>query len=91
MAIKGKSVKKNELKYEILETYAERTLENGQIFRVAEISWNDRPAKFDIRKWTPQDDGTERCGKGFTLDVDEINLLKDMLNEMDDGSDGEES
>lgn len=91
MAIKGKSVKKNELKYEILEIYAERTLENGQIFRVAEISWNDRPAKFDIRKWTPQDDGTERCGKGFTLDIDEINLLKDMLNEMDEGSDGEES
>lgn len=91
MAIRGKSVKKNELKYEILETYAERTLENGQIFRVAEISWNDRPPKFDIRKWTPQDDGTERCGKGVTLDVDEINLLKDMLNEMDEGSDGEES
>lgn len=94
MAIRGKSVKKNELKYEILEVYAERILDNGQIFRVAEVSWNDRPAKFDIRKWTPQDDGTERCGKGITLDEDEINFLKDMLNEMDvenDDPDNEES
>ena len=91
MAIKGKSVKKNELKYEILEVYAERILDNGQVFRVAEVSWNDKPAKFDIRKWTPQDDGTERCGKGFTLNEDEINMLKDMLNEIDEGESQDEN
>ena len=72
------------INYEIVETYAERELDNGSILRVAEVSWNGRPAKFDIRKWIPQDDGTEKCGKGIALDVDEINMLKDMLNDIDE-------
>ena len=85
MPIKRRSTQtERAINYEIVEVYAERKLDNGSILRVAEVSWNGRPAKFDIRKWTPQDDGTEKCGKGIGLDVDEINMLKDMLNEMDE-------
>ena len=83
MAIKGKNVKTT-VNYEILEVHAERELENGSVLRVAEVSWNGRAPKFDIRKWTKQDDGTEKCGKGLTLDETEINLLAEMFKELDE-------
>ena len=89
MVIKGKNVKAT-VNYEILEVHAERELENGSVLRVAEVSWNGRAPKFDIRKWTKQDDGTEKCGKGLTLDETEINLLAEMFKELDDADSDDE-
>lgn len=40
------------------------------------ISWNGRPAKFDIRDWAPNH---EKMGKGITLTNEEITSLKDIL------------
>ncbi|MCH4889516.1 hypothetical protein EZV73_18185 [Acidaminobacter sp. JC074] len=44
------------------------------------ISWNDRPAKYDIRDWAPEH---EKMGKGVTLSLEELKALKKILNEMD--------
>lgn len=40
------------------------------------VSWNDRPAKYDIREWSP--DGTQ-MGKGVTLSAEELAALKALL------------
>ncbi|MEX2460860.1 MAG: YdbC family protein [Paenibacillaceae bacterium] len=41
------------------------------------ISWNDREPKYDIREWSPDHD---KMGKGVTLSMEEIVVLRDMLN-----------
>lgn len=42
------------------------------------VSWNDKPAKLDIREWDPQH---EKCSKGVTLTTEEARALKVLLNE----------
>ena len=41
------------------------------------VSWNDKPAKYDIREWDP---AHEKMAKGVTLSVDELRKLKNLLN-----------
>ena len=43
------------------------------------ISWNDRPAKYDIREGDPDH---EKMAKGITLSREEAMKLKDLLNEI---------
>ncbi|WP_054697132.1 YdbC family protein [Syntrophomonas palmitatica] len=43
------------------------------------VSWNERPPKFDIRDWGP---GNERMGKGVTLSKEELQALKQLLQEI---------
>ena len=40
------------------------------------VSWNDRPAKIDIRSWSPDH---EKMGKGITLSREEGEKLRDAL------------
>lgn len=44
------------------------------------VSWNNYPAKYDIREWDPEH---IKMGKGVTLNVEEIKQLRDILNELD--------
>lgn len=44
------------------------------------VSWNDRPAKLDLREW---DADHEKMGKGLTLTDDEARELRDILNNLD--------
>jgi hypothetical protein len=44
------------------------------------ISWNGRPAKYDIREWSP--DG-EQMGKGVTLSTEEMLQLREILKELE--------
>lgn len=70
-----------EIKFKIEETY-------GQISESAKgwkkelnlISWNDRPAKFDLREWDPHH---QKMGKGITLSKDELVALKEILNRIE--------
>ncbi len=39
------------------------------------ISWNDKPAKFDIREWNG-----DKAGKGMTFTREEMRNLRDLLN-----------
>ncbi|MEE5992338.1 MAG: PC4/YdbC family ssDNA-binding protein [Oscillospiraceae bacterium] len=71
-----------ELKYEI-------TREIGSIGESARgwskelnmVSWNDREAKYDLREWSPDH---SRMGKGVTMTLDELIMLKKLLNAMDE-------
>lgn len=40
------------------------------------VSWNDNPAKYDIRDWSPEHD---KMSKGITLSNEEITALKSIL------------
>ncbi len=44
------------------------------------VSWGGRPAKYDIRSWSPDH---EKMGKGSTFTKDELKSLKDVLNKLD--------
>ncbi len=43
------------------------------------VSWSERPAKFDIRSWSPDH---ESMSKGVTLSKDELLRLREILNSM---------
>ncbi|MCD6435941.1 MAG: hypothetical protein J7L15_06085 [Clostridiales bacterium] len=40
------------------------------------ISWNERPAKYDIRDWSP--DG-EKMSKGITISDEEMDKLLELM------------
>lgn len=44
------------------------------------ISWNDRKPKLDIRDW---DEAHEKMGKGVTLNREEVQELKKLLEAYD--------
>ena len=43
------------------------------------VSWNGRPAKFDLRDWSPDH---SKMGKGLTLTNEEIEQLRQLLESM---------
>lgn len=44
------------------------------------VSWGDRPAKYDIRSWSPDH---MKMGKGVTMTQEELSALKSLLNTLD--------
>ncbi len=44
------------------------------------VSWGGRPAKFDIRSWSPDH---QKMGKGATFTKEELIALKNLLNDID--------
>lgn len=44
------------------------------------VSWNDKPAKYDIREWDP---AHEKMGKGITFSAEELKRLRELLNELE--------
>ena len=44
------------------------------------VSWNDRPAKLDIREW---DENHVKMSKGVTLSAEEAALLRDLIDNTD--------
>ncbi len=77
-----------ELKFEIKETIGVLS-ENakGWTKELNRVSWNDYPAKYDIREWSP--DHT-RMGKGVTLTDDEFEALRKIINGEPLDSDGDD-
>ncbi|MCR4627524.1 MAG: YdbC family protein [Treponema sp.] len=41
------------------------------------VSWGERPAKYDIRSWSPDH---QKMGKGITFTKEELAALKELLN-----------
>ncbi|APB30475.1 MULTISPECIES: YdbC family protein [Enterococcaceae] len=69
-----------EFSYEILEEIAVLSENNkGWTKELNLISWNNRPAKFDLRDWAPNH---EKMGKGITLTNEEFAVLKETLTNM---------
>ena len=66
-----------DIKYEIVEKIGILSeTEKGWTKELNRVSWNDRPAKYDIRDWAP---GYEKMGKGVTLNDEEAKNLLELL------------
>lgn len=68
-----------EIKYEITEKIAVLSEKGNWTKELNKVSWNDRPAKYDIRDWN-HEEGKMR--KGTTLTDEEAKLLKEALDKV---------
>lgn len=69
-----------DIKFEITEHLAVlSTSSRGWSKELNLVSWNDRPAKYDLREWAPDH---SRMGKGITLSDEEAKMLREALNEI---------
>ncbi|TWI58185.1 YdbC family protein [Halalkalibacter nanhaiisediminis] len=67
-----------DIKYEIIETIAILSESpKGWKKELNLISWNGREPKYDLREWAPNH---EKMGKGVTLSVEELKVLREVLN-----------
>lgn len=67
----------DEFKFEITKSYG--IISEGKAgwnMELNEVSWNDRPAKLDIRTWSPDH---QKMGKGITLTKEEAKALGKLL------------
>ena len=70
-----------EIKYEITKNLGVLSESaKGWTKEINLVSWNNYPAKYDIREWDPDH---VKMGKGVTLNAEEIKQLRDILNELD--------
>lgn len=70
----------SEIKYEIIEHFAVlSTSSRGWTKELNLVSWNDRPAKYDLREWAPDH---SKMGKGVTFSAEEAKMLREALNEI---------
>ena len=65
-----------EIKYEIVENLGVLSeTDKGWQKELNLVSWNERPAKYDLRDWSPNH---EKMGKGITLTNEEVAKLKEI-------------
>lgn len=69
-----------EIKFEIVEHIGVLS-ENAKGWKkeLNLISWNEREPKYDIRDW---DQKHEKMGKGVTLSKEEMEKLKEFINNL---------
>ena len=68
----------NDIKCEIVKNVAViSTNYNGWSLELNLVSWNNRPAKLDLRQWAPNH---SKQGKGVTLTEAEAKALCDALS-----------
>jgi hypothetical protein len=66
-----------DIKFEIVKSIGVlSTSEKGWSKELNLVSWNDRPAKYDLREWSPDH---EMMSKGITLSKEELQALKALL------------
>ena len=53
------------------------TSKSGWTTELNKVSWGGRPAKFDLRGWSPDH---QKMGKGITLSDEELKNLKALIN-----------
>jgi len=54
------------------------TTKGGWTMELNLVSWGGRPAKYDIRSWSPDH---KKMGKGVTMTQEELDALKKILVE----------
>jgi len=71
---------KPQIEMEIIQSFGTFSDEDAAWTKeVNQISWNNKPAKIDIRAWAP---GYIKAGKGLALTVEEAKRLRDILNKI---------
>ena len=69
-----------EIKFEITDHLATlSTSPKGWTKELNLVSWNEKEPKYDIRDWSPDH---SKMGKGVTLSMDEIRVLKETLEKL---------
>lgn len=67
-------------KFEVKKQFGElSTGRSGWNRELNLVSWNDNPAKLDIRDWAPEHD---KMGKGISLNYEEAAILRELLNDL---------
>lgn len=86
MALKNYGVKssKKEIKYEVVEQLGVLDSDSPNPKELRVVRWNDGDAKFDLRNWKKNEDGTETPLKGIVLDQEELQSLYEILKQMDE-------
>ena len=70
-----------DIKFEIIDKLGEiGESAKGWKKEINMVSWNNYPAKYDIRDWDPD---YEKMSKGLTFNKEEIKKLRDILNKLD--------
>jgi hypothetical protein len=70
-----------DIKFEIVKKIGIlSTSEKGWTKELNLVSWNDRPAKYDIRDWDAEH---QTMSKGITLSKEELVALKALLAELE--------
>ena len=71
----------SDLKFEIVKSFGIiREEKEGWKKEVNLVSWNERKPKLDIRSW---DENHLKMKKGITLNIDELNVLKNIIGDLD--------
>lgn len=65
-----------EFSFNIEENIGTLSTRGGWALELNRVSWNKRPATYDIRKWS---DTYEKMGKGVSMNEDELRELYSIL------------
>ena len=85
MAFKDYGVKssKKEIQYEVVDRLGVLDSDSPNPKELRVVRWNNGDAKFDLRNWKQNEDGTETPLKGVVLDQEELQSLYEILKKMD--------
>ena len=71
----------SDFSFEVVKTFGTlSTSKAGWNTDLKLVSWGGRPAKYDIRSWSPDE---KKMGKGITLSKEELIALKKLLTSME--------
>jgi hypothetical protein len=70
----------DDFSFEIIDKFGVfSSSKGGWTMELNTVSWGGRPAKYDIRSWSPDH---QKMGKGLTLSKEELVAFKKLLNEL---------
>lgn len=75
-------MKNSTISYEVKENIGTLDSDSTMPKELRLVSWNNGPDKYDLRSWKTKDDGSEVCGKGLTLDREELFSLYEILKNL---------
>ena len=75
-------MKNSTISYEVKEKVGTLDSDSTMPKELRIVSWNNGPDKYDLRSWKTKDDGSEVCGKGLTLDREELFSLYEILKNL---------
>lgn len=68
----------DDFSFQITEKVGEISVnKTGWTLELNKVSWGERPAKFDLRSWSPDH---QKMGKGVTLTDEEIKKLGEIIS-----------
>lgn len=74
--------KNSTISYEVIEKIGTLDSDSTMPKELRLISWNGNEPKYDLRNWGTDKDGNEKCGKGCTLDREELFSLYEILKNL---------